>query len=421
MKRSLAMAGALAAVLAAGVTAAQAQEEQTNLRVFTGSQGHPDIVKSAIEDYMADNPDVNVEVELGGATSELQAQYLNTVMSAGDSSIDVLILDVIRPAQFAAAGWVTPMDPYLENKEELLAGYLPAYSEANQVDGELIALPAYADAMFLYYRKDLLEKYDQEIPTTWAELQEVAKVITEGEDNPNLQGVSFQAAPIEGTVCTFLLPYWSMGYRLTDENGEFSFDQEGAVAALNLWKGLIEDGTAPKNSAEVATDDTRRTFQAGNAVFAVLWAYGWAHFQGDESEVVDKVGVARLPAVEGGDPVSCLGGWEWAVSAFSENQEEAVKLAQYLAGPEVSKRRAIEGSALPVTRELYQDEEVLEALPWLDQALPVVESARARPVSPRYNEISEIIRTTTNAVMAGAMTPEDAAAQMESRLRRVMR
>lgn len=415
MHRSLALAGAFAMALGTGSAYAQ-----TDLRVFTSSQGHPDVVRRAIEDYMQQNPDVRVELELGGTTSELQAQYLNTVLSAGDSSIDIFILDVIRPAQFAAAGWTTPMDEYVENKDELIGKYLPAYAEANQVDGELIALPAYADAMFLYYRKDLLEKYDQEIPTTWTELQEVSKVILEGEGNPNLEGLSFQAAPIEGTVCTFLLPYWSAGHSLT-QDGQFSFSQEGAIDSFNLWRGMIDTGTTKPNAAEVATDDTRRSFQAGNAVFAVLWAYGWAHFQGDESEVKDMVGVARLPSVEGGEPVSCLGGWEWAVSAFSKNQDEAIKLVQYLAGPEVSKRRAIEGSALPVSRELYEDADVLEAMPWLDSALPVVETARARPVSPRYNEISEIIRTTTNGVLAGSMTPEDAAAQMESRLQRVMR
>lgn len=416
MLKHLAAASVLAIALTSGTALAE-----TNLRVFVGSQGQPEVVRQAVADYMKENPDVKIEVELGGATSDLQAQYLNTVLSARDSSIDVLILDVIRPAQFTAAGWITPMDPYVENKEELLQSYLPAYAEANQVDGKLMALPAYADAMFLYYRKDLLEKYNRPVPTTWTELQETAKIILDGEKNPNLEGLSFQAAPIEGAVSTFLLPYWSLGHNLT-ENGEFAFDRQGAIDAFNLWRSMVETGVSRPNIAEIKTDDTRRNFQAGNAVFAVLWAYGWARFENDEdSQVKGKVGVAKLPAVEGGQPVSCLGGWEWAVSAFSENQEEAVKLVKYLSGPKVSELFAIQSSQLPVWRELYQDSDVLEAVPWLDQALPVVETARSRPVSARYNEISEIIRTTFNAVMAGAMTPEDGAAQMESRLRRVMR
>ena len=274
--------------------------------------------------------------------------------------------------------------------------------------------------MFLYYREDLLEKYGRPVPTTWDELRETAKVILEGENDPSLQGVSFQGAAIEGTVCTFLLPYWSLGHVL-EKDGEFAFSQEGAVDAFNLWLGLMADGVAPANSAEVKTDDTRKTFQSGDAVFAVLWAYGWSMFQGDEFEVPGKVGVARLPRMAEGEPVTCLGGWQWAVSAFSEHKEEAVDLVKYLSGPEVSKLRAIKASNLPARLDVYSDPEVLEAAGWFADALPVVETAMSRPSSPRYNEISDIIRSSVNAVVAGATSPEDAAAQMEARLRRAFR
>lgn len=42
------------------------------------------------------------------------------------------------------------------------------------------------------------------VPKTWDELATVAKTVQKGEGKPDLQGLSFQGAPIEGTVCTFL-------------------------------------------------------------------------------------------------------------------------------------------------------------------------------------------------------------------------
>ncbi len=135
----------------------------------------------------------------------------------------------------------------------------------------------------------------------------------------------------------------------------------------------------------------------------------------------DKVGVARLPAVKDGEQTTCLGGWEFGVSAYSKQQDEAKKLVEYLSGQDVSKFMAINAALLPTYAALYKDADVTKTIPWFADALPVVETAKARPVTPRYNEVSETIRTTVNGVLAGVMTPEDGAKQMESRLRRVLR
>ncbi|MCW5711396.1 ABC transporter substrate-binding protein [Shinella sp.] len=386
----------------------------TDLKIFVSSQHQPDVWRKVLDKYEAENPGVKVAIETGGNTSEAQAQYLNTVMSAKDTNLDVLMLDVIRPAQYAAAGWTSDFS----GKD--MSVYLPAYAEANTVDGKVVALPAFADAMFLYYRKDLLDKYGIAPPKTWEELAAATKTVAEGEKNPDLQGVSFQGKAIEGAVCTFLLPYWSQGKNLV-ENGKLTFDHDAAVTALSLWKGFVDEGVAKKNIAEVATDDTRKEFQAGSAVFAVNWSYAWTHFQGAESAVKDNVGVARLPALGSGEQASCLGGWEWGVSAYSTHQDEAKKLVEYLSSEEVSVFMAANGSLLPTYAAAYKNEEVLKAVPWFADALQVVETAKARPVTPRYNEVSEVIRTTVNAVLAGVTTPEDGASQIEARLKRILR
>ena len=44
--------------------------------------------------------------------------------------------------------------------------------------------------------------------------------------------------------------------------------------------------------------------------------------------------------------------------------------------------QAILASHLPVFPEVYTDPDVLKANPWFKDALPVVETARSRPVSP---------------------------------------
>jgi trehalose/maltose transport system substrate-binding protein len=402
-------------------TAAEVAAQPTSLRIFVGGQQRPDVMRQLLDQYQATNPSVKVDLETGGATSELQRQYLTTVLTSKDASLDVFLIDIVNPAQYAASGWLEPLDSHLgTERDALLKRYLPAYATADVVDGKVVALPAFADAMFLYYRKDLLEKHRIKPPATWEELSASARKILDAENNPNLQGVSFQGRAIEGANCTFLVPYWGAGAELTTA-GKVQVDQAAARKAFGLWLDMMKAGVAPKNAAEVATDDTRREFQAGNVAFAVLWAYGWNLFQSADSKVAGKVGVVPLPAFAGGRPVTCIGGWQWALSAFSRHKVEAAKLIRWLSSPATAKFLAVHASNLPVYPEVYKDAEVLGANAWFEQALPVVMTARSRPVSPRYPEVSDVIRSNVNAVIAGTKTPDEAIRDMQARLARVFR
>jgi multiple sugar transport system substrate-binding protein len=134
-----------------------------------------------------------------------------------------------------------------------------------------------------------------------------------------------------------------------------------------------------------------------------------------------KVGIAPLPAMPGGTPASCAGGWQWAVSAFSTQKPQAVALLRWLASTEVAKVIALQASMLPAVRSLYDDAELQRALPWLADALPALEAARARPATPRYGEVSDVLRTTTAAVLGRSRAPDQAVLDIQSRLRRVLR
>jgi multiple sugar transport system substrate-binding protein len=415
VKRSAAILAAIAALMLAG-TAARAQEG-VHLKAYVGGQQRPEILRSLLAEYMAANPGVKVSLEVGGASSDLHQKYLNMVLTARDTTLDVFLIDIIRPAQFAAAGWAEPLDAWMgADRDAVMSRFLPAYRAADTIGGHVIALPAFADSLFLYYRRDLLEKYGEKPPATWPELARVAKRIQAGEADAQLQGISFQGKAVEGTVCTFLLPYWSQGGEIIRE-GRLSFERAKAEAGLAMWLGLVRDGIAKANVAEVSTDDTRKEFQAGKVVFAVGWGYAWNHFQKDEgSRVSGKVGVIPLPAMPGGESVSCMGGWSWAVSAFSRHKPEAAKLVLWLASPYVSRELAVRGSFHPAQPAVYDDPAVLRAVPWFHDALPVVASARARPVTPVYKQVSDAIRINTSAVMAGAKTPAAALDEMERRI-----
>lgn len=400
-----------------------ATAQTTTLRVFSGGQNQrPDLMRKLFDQYQAANPGVKIDIETGGATSELQRQYLSTVLNAKDSAIDIYMIDIVNPAQYMAAGWLEPLDSHIAGGAGALKNYLPVYAKANVVGGKLAAMPAFADAMFMYYRKDLLEKHGIAEPKTWDELSVAAKKVQDAEKNPNLQGLSIQGAPIEGAVCTFLLPYWSMGKEFNDANGKLTLDKATAAKGLDMWLKMVDQGVLKKNIAEVKTPDTVNEFKAGQVVFAINWGFAWDRFKDDaDSQVKGKVGVMPLPAVAGGKSATCVGGWQWAVSNFSKNKTEAAKLVQFMATPAASKFLAIEGSLLPTAAATYTDADVVKAVPWFKDAGKVVIAGQARPISDRYGEVSDVVRTTTSAVLARTKKSDEGVAEIESRLARVMR
>ena len=415
------LVGLCIALLLAGPLAAQ-----TTLRVFAGGSGQrPDLTRLLAADYMQRNPGVRVEIETGGATSDLQRQYLSTVLNARDPSIDVYLMDVVNPAQYHGAAWLEPLNKLIGEPRVALAPYLAAYATSNVVDGELAAMPAWADAMFLYYRRDLLEKHLQPLPRTWDELAAVARAVQAAEKaqgGPPLQGLSLQGAPIEGTVCTFLLPYWGQGKAFNDAQGRLTMDRDAAARGLQMWLSMMDTGVIKRNVAEVRTQDTTNEFKAGQVLFAISWSFGWDRFDNDaDSKVRGRVGVMPLPAMAGGRAATCLGGWQWAVSAYSRHKAEAAKLVRFLSSAEASRFYAVRGALLPSHTALYSDAAVLQALPWIAQARDALSMAQSRPLSPDYPQVSDTIRTATNAVLARTKTPERAAAEVGSRLARVMR
>lgn len=414
----------LSALVGVTLLAASTISAAQTIRVFSGGQNQrPDLMRKMFDEFEKRNPGVKIEIETGGATSELQRQYLSTVLNAKDSAIDVYMIDIINPMQYARAGWLEPLDSHLGSEAAtIMRNYLPAYANANVVDGKIVALPAFADAQFLYYRKDLFDKHGVKAPQTWDELAAGLKKILDAEKNPAMNGVATTGAAIEGAVCTFLKPYWSQGKEFNDAQGRMTLDKAAATKGVEMWLSLVDRGVMQKNIGEVRPADMVNAFKAGNLVAMVNWGFAWDQLQtAADSTVKGKVGVLPLPAMTGGKSATCIGGWQWAVSAFSKNKPAAARLVRFMSSPDVAKFLAIEGSLLPVFPGTYSDPAVLAKLPHYKDALPVIQAAKGRPMSDRYGEVSDAIRTTMNAMLVRTVKPADGVNDIENRLRRVMR
>jgi trehalose/maltose transport system substrate-binding protein len=303
---------------------------------------------------------------------------------------------------------------------EAVADDFPAIVTNNTVDGRLVGLPWFTDGGLLYYRTDLLEKYGfAGPPQTWAELEEQANAIQEGEraeGNQDFWGFVWQGKAYEGLTCDALeWVYSSGGGTIVSPDKVITINNEAAASALDRafnWIGTI----SPPGVTGFQEEDSRAVFQGGNAAFMRNWPYAYSLGQGDDSPVKGNIAVGPLPGAEAGQSASTLGGWQMGVSKYSDNIEGAVEFAKWMTSAEIQKERALANSNIPTKAALYEDADIAAAFPWMPNLLPVFTSAVARPSTasaPNYNEVSTIFFSNVAQVLTGEQSGEDAVANIE--------
>lgn len=341
-------------------------------------------------------------VPMPASTSDQFAQY-RLWLAAGNADIDLYQTDVIWAPQLA--------DQFVDLSQaakDLAPQHFPSIIESQTVNGKLVALPIFTDAPALYYRKDLLEKYNMSVPKTWEELTTTAQVIQDGEraaGQADLWGFVWQGNAYEGLTCNALEWVKSFGGgQIVEPDGTISINNPKAVQAIDTVKGWV--GTiSPEGVLAYQEEEARGVWQTGNAAFMRNWPYAYGLGNGDDSAVKGLFDVAPLPTGGGHDTsAATLGGWNIAVSKYSTKQEAAIELAMYLAGPEAQKQRAINESNLPTIVSLYDDADIAAAQPIIPRWKDVFLQAVPRPSAPtqaKYNEVSAKFWSAVHASLSG--------------------
>ncbi|KAB0680943.1 ABC transporter substrate-binding protein [Aureimonas leprariae] len=388
--------------------------------VASGSVG-TDIaeLQAAGERFKAKTGHTLMVVTLPASTTDQFGQY-RLWLAAGNADIDVYRTDVIWAPQLAE--YFVDLKPLMG---DLVSKHIPAVIESQTVDGKLVAMPTWADASALYYRKDLLDKYGKQPPKTWDELTSTAKEIQEKEragGASDLWGFVFQGAPYEGLTCDALEWVASFGGgKIVEPDGTISINNPKTAAALEMAKGWI--GTvSPPGSLSYKEEDARGVWQTGKAVFMRNWPYAYSLGNGGDSAIKGKFDVAPLPGAEGGASVSTLGGWNVALSKYSKHQDAAVEFIKFWTSDEEQKYRAIQNTRLPTIPALYDDAEIKEKQPLIARWKDVFAAAVPRPSAPtkaKYNEVSSEFWTAVNNTLAGNGTADSNLKRLEARLKRL--
>ena len=351
-----------------------------------------------------------------------QLAQLTANLQAGSPAYDVIDMDVVWTAQFAAAEWILP----LNSSTFPLGSFLPSAVRTATYQNRLWAVPYYSNADLLYYRKDILAAAHKQPPTTLAQLEELAKTVA---PKYGLQGYAGQLSQYEGLTVNFADAVQSAGGSILSPGGTaVTVDSPQAEAGLSFLVDGLREGWIPKSALSYEEESSAYDFMEGKLLFLNNWPFiypqasqpGPIYPGGPTNKVVGKFDVTQLPGADGPGS-SSLGGANLAVSAFSKHQATAVAFIKYLTGLPEERQLLIDTGFPPVWTSLYSDPAMDKKFPYLPVVKQAILSAQPRPETPDYDQASLAIQSEVYRALTLEQTPQQALSEMATQLTQFVR
>jgi len=335
-----------------------------------------------------------------------EALHDKIVAAAPAGTFDVVLIDVIWPAEFGSKRIVTDVSDQFPAswKTGMLGGALSTASYHNRYYG----VPWILDTKYLFYNTDMLARagVDPASLSTWDGVLAAARALK--DKNVVELPLVWSWKQAEALVCDYTQLVGAFGGKfLSDDGKSVAFNSGGGLRALEFMKQTLDAKLSNPNSMESLEEDVRKIFSDGQAAMALNWTYMFnAANDPQQSKIAGKVGVATTPAGTSGGP-GVNGSMALSVSSGSKNQKAAWTYVSYMTSAGVQNKYA--KSSLPCWSTSYDDSQVVAALP---QVVPVAKKQLAslieRPQVPRYNEISLILQAELQNALLGKKTPQKA-------------
>ncbi|HUZ18137.1 MAG TPA: ABC transporter substrate-binding protein [Spirochaetia bacterium] len=411
------------AVAFAGGTQESTAAKQVSIQFAISPREIGKVIPDFISGFETANPNVKVDwLQVPGVPDEQHTLYV-TDLASKSSQPDVIAVDVIWPGEFIANGWAAPLNDYFTKEE--LSKYLPGMMNSVTVNGKVYGVPLYTNAIHLFYRKDLLEKYGKPVPKTWEELEATAKEIVAKEGNPDMVGYISMWAQIEGLFMNYLQFMWGDGGKFFDSAGKVTVDTPEANKALSTMVDMIKQKIAPSSIITYKPNDAQALFQQGRAVFMVVQDFVWPMLNASDSPVAGKVGMTRVPYFAGhaNTDTVCMGGWILIVNPYSQNKAAAAKFIKYITTESAGLKLATATGSMPALNGMENNQQLLQAYPIAKQLYADFAVGDVRPsalAGAKYPELSHDMQLEIHSALAGEKTPAKALSDAQAAVSKLL-
>ena len=312
--------------------------EPVTLKVYSNlpdrNNGQGLVEQMIIDDYMAENPNVTIEVEA------LDEEAYKTKFKAYSMEGMPDVVSIWGQPSFLDEVLDAGVLAELNESDYADYGFLDGSLEGFKKDGKLYGLPRNTDVAVFYYNQKLFEDNGWSVPTTYDELLALAEPI---------KAAGLIPVAMDGGDGWPMAVYLSdLMFKITGDyhqialdalaNGDFS--DPAFAQATQLLKDAADAGLFQNGYDSQDYGTAMNLFTNGQAAMFYMgsWETSMATNEDIPEEIRTNIRVFTMPVVDGGKAtatdIEAWNGGGYAVSANSEVKEEAIKFLNYMYQPE---------------------------------------------------------------------------------------
>jgi multiple sugar transport system substrate-binding protein len=284
----------------------------------------------------------------------------------GESAADVYMSGPVLVWEHLAAGFVKPLDEFLENASD-------AYDPADFVErlmlcnrwsgrfgdrlghGPLLEIPVNCESYNLAYVPAVLESAGLEVPATWDQYFATARAVVETTSG-RVRGFAQRGTGAWHTMYTgFATQFWSYGASDFDD-GRCSLATPASLQATSDFIAALRD-SGPANWPDQRWYELALDFARGQYGLIVDSDHYVAYFENRaSSELVGEIGYALPPLGPTGSSRPNLWTWSVVMNGRTRDTDAAWRFMEWATGREFLLRSAFEGNMNPTRTSVWDDE-----------------------------------------------------------------
>lgn len=347
MKRKLLLLLVLALIFTVSIVQAADKVTLRVVTMFAGADPVSDLYQATIEEFMAENPDIEIIDESATFDDSVKVRVENDFAAGNEPDITMYFTDA-QAAPVVESGKVLPLDDLIA---EGVVGkdILPSvYEQIRYEDGSVYAVPITGFYEGLILNLDLFEEYDVDYPASWDKLVEAVETFKDNGITPMALGLG-------------VTPHYQIEHSILKVGGAAAHDaglENGIhpmwVEGLNNIKELYDLGAFQKDTLTQGWEGARSLFKQGKA--AMLVEGSWAIADASNNGEIKVTMIAYPKSATLGDPTDMIAGFTSGMylsrDAYHDpvKKDAVLKLFKTLTSAEFIKAAAEANGGLPAAK-----------------------------------------------------------------------